>query len=271
MPISNPEQSMAQLISPNINKWKQSSPQTNCFAHYNDQQVIKPEPNRMGYSHRTSPQVINPTSISASVIRISPVITRMANNSQNFDISWPKQNIQKTSTGTEQHAIILQNALTSVKNCSSLSNIPGSRISSCQRSCKSPIRNITLPKEHNDESVDCIQSSAIQTNESIYVNNRQAETNFLVINNSDTPIINKVLQEEQYQINIDNLLVAQPNTYQVTEKRKQLHSSNCMENQSINISDSLIQSNNNISMYQVIRLFLLLLLNIISIAIITRI
>ncbi|XP_011503785.1 PREDICTED: putative transcription factor capicua [Ceratosolen solmsi marchali] len=257
MPISNPGQSVAPLISPNINKWKQSSPQTNFFVHYNDQPVIKPEPNRMIYPCRTSPQIINPTSISTSVIRISPVANRTVNSSQNLDLAWSKHNSTKysirPSTVTEQHAIILQNALTSVQNCSSIFNISSSKNSSCLQSSKSPLRNsVTGQNENNDESVDFIQSPSIHSNESsIYFANGKPETNFLVIkNSSDVSTVSKILQEEPFQLNIDNCALNQPNTCQIANQRQHLHNPNSIQDQTINVSESFIRSTNKISMYQ---------------------
>lgn len=86
MPISSPAHHAGTLVSPGA-KWKQQSPtQPTSYMVQYQQQVIKPEPNRMVRPGRPA-QVVATSTASAptSVIRISPV-----GRGQNLTLSWPE-------------------------------------------------------------------------------------------------------------------------------------------------------------------------------------
>lgn len=74
MPISNQEKSETAVNISHLHKWHQSPTRTNFFIQYNnDLQVVKPEPSRMIHQQKYSSPVNSLSSLTTSVIRISPV------------------------------------------------------------------------------------------------------------------------------------------------------------------------------------------------------
>lgn len=121
MPISSPAHAPP-LISPGT-KWKHSPTQPNYLVQY-QQQVIKPEPNRVVRSNRPAPTAPVPASMGTSVIRISPV-TRASIPGQNLTLPWSEQSPPSTrhpsvvTSVTQQQqggGIILQHALQGSNN-----------------------------------------------------------------------------------------------------------------------------------------------------------
>ncbi|XP_063980469.1 protein capicua homolog isoform X3 [Diachasmimorpha longicaudata] len=135
MPISSPAaHHAASLISPGA-KWKHSPTQSHFAVQY-QQQVIKPEPNRMVRPNRPAPTAPAPApapaSIGTSVIRISPVGRSMP--IQNLTLSWSEQSpparhpsvvtSMAQQQAQQQQGIILQHALTSNNGFATHSDIP---------------------------------------------------------------------------------------------------------------------------------------------------
>ena len=190
-----------------MNKWKQSPTQANFLIQYNDQPVIKPEPNRMLYSQRSSPQISNPTSISTSVIRISPIGKRVINSNQNLSHSWTEQrNIVQPSSLQEQHAVILQNALTSLHNCTLPVNVPNILSANSPGPSTSPLNSSLLQKENKDESLNYTLPPSFNTiQSSVYSNRHLTETEFLVIKNNSNSALYNIDSSSSSPLKIDNL------------------------------------------------------------------
>lgn len=253
MPISNPEKNVTSLVSPNISKWKQSPTQTNYLVQYNDQPVIKPEPNRMIFSSKPSPPIINSvsTSIGTSVIRISPVGGRTNNNNQNISL-WSERNnaILKHTiacSSAQENVMILQDVLTSTPNRSVNSDLNDSHI--LNRS-QSPI--ISTFQDHRINHEEVIVDSSdnlhqftghVNNKSSMNVVNQRLQANFLVIKNGpDISAQNKVIQEDLMPPQTtDNLKSFQPRIYHIDNQHEQPCSPNPVQKKSINICDQLPQ------------------------------
>ncbi|XP_008207430.1 putative transcription factor capicua isoform X1 [Nasonia vitripennis] len=256
MPISNPEKNMTSLVSPNISKWKQSPTQTNYLVQYNDQPVIKPEPNRMIFPSKPSPPIINSvtTSIGTSVIRISPVGGRTTNNHQNISL-WPERNnaIFKHTiacSSAQENVMILQDVLTSTPNRSINSDLNDSH--TLNRS-QSPIISTFQDHRMNHEDVIVDSSDNIHpytghvNKPSMNVVNQRLQANFLVIKNGpDISAQNKVNQEDVITPQTtDNINSFQPRIYHVDNQHEQSCSPNPVQIKSINICDQLSQHETN--------------------------
>ncbi|XP_066597113.1 protein capicua homolog isoform X2 [Prorops nasuta] len=199
MPISSPvQQHAAPLISPGA-KWKHSPTQPNFSAQY-QQQVIKPEPNRMVRPNRPAPSAPVPASIGTSVIRISPV-GRGGMAGQNMGLPCtdqsppPRHPSVVTFISNQQQRIILQQALTSNNGFPNHSDIQEQSQQltkpphSPHMQLSAPPQNLSLLHKPQEQPVDYAQpqSQAQQPpqTQSIYLMPHQHEKKYLVIKNSN--------------------------------------------------------------------------------------
>lgn len=191
MPISSPAHHATPLISPGA-KWKHSPTQSTFLTQY-QQQVIKPEPNRVVRSNRPAPTAPVPASIGTSVIRISPVSRGIPGS--NLTLSWSEQSPPPrhpsvvTTIAQQQQGIILQHALTTNNGFSSHSEISeqNPQILKPSHSPHMPLsaptpQNLTLLHKPLEQPVDYAQPQT--QNQPIYVMQHQHEKKYLVIKNS---------------------------------------------------------------------------------------
>nr|XP_050864104.1 protein capicua homolog isoform X2 [Vespula vulgaris] len=224
MPISSPAHHAAPLISPSA-KWKHSPTQSNFLVQY-QQQVIKPEPNRMVRPSRPAPTAPVPASIGTSVIRISPVGRGMPG--QNLTLSWSEQSPPPrhpsvvTSIAQQQQGIILQHALTSSNNFSNHSEVPEQNTQLLKPShsphmslSAPPPQNLTLLHKPQEQPVDYAQTAQPQ-NQPIYVMQHQHEKKYLVIkNNIDISTAGHIgIQDDKYRQGLMNHLAQLPASLQ---------------------------------------------------------
>lgn len=187
MPISHPGQCVRSLASPNINEWKHAPIQTNCLIQYNDKPVIKPEPNRMIFPTRPSPQNLSAANITTSVIRISPTKDQLSKNNHNSTLFWSAQNsiTEHISTQATQHGNMNQGSIETIRNCSTLSEITGEHNVHCSLlSSISPLCDQrTTCNTNSDASVNYVKSPSTTNlhQSSVYETNDQLPTDYLVI------------------------------------------------------------------------------------------
>lgn len=199
MPISNP----SQLLSANLDKWKSNAIQTN-YSQYIDQPVIKPEPNRLVFSGKTSPNQTH-NNIQTSVIRISPTesqlklkisTTNKSRNNENVECSWSDHEIlQKNvlnSEVKEQQGVILQNVLPSMSNQTS-SDVKDLNDFYCSNP-SSPNQNKIIVEKNLNESHNFLRHPSLEDCQKISYNTNYQKSDFLVIKrNLDVPFNNKTL------------------------------------------------------------------------------
>ncbi|XP_076675834.1 putative transcription factor capicua isoform X8 [Andrena cerasifolii] len=191
MPISSPAHHAAPLISPGA-KWKHSPTQSTFLTQY-QQQVIKPEPNRVVRSSRPTPTAPVPASIGTSVIRISPVSRGIPG--PNLNLPWSEQSPPPrhpsvvTTMAQQQQGIILQHALTTNNGFPSHSEISEQSPQILKRShsphmplSTSTPQNLTLLHKPLEQPVDYAQPQT--QSQPIYVMQHQHDKKYLVIKNS---------------------------------------------------------------------------------------
>ena len=249
MPISSPAHHVTPLISPSA-KWKHSPTQPN-FLVQCQQQVIKPEPNRMVRLNRSAPTAPVPASIGTSVIRISPVGRGMP--SQNLTLSWSEQSPpsrhpsvvtsmaqqqqqqhhhqqqhhqqqQQQQQPQHQQGIILQQALTSNNGFSTHPEISEQNVQLLKPPhsphvplSAPPSQNISLLHKTQEQPVDYAQPQPQPPNQPIYVMQHQHEKKYLVIKNS-TEVVSPghvVNQDEKYRHTFINHLGPLPSLHQI--------------------------------------------------------
>lgn len=224
MPISSPAHHAAPLISPGT-KWKNSPTQSTFHTQY-QQQVIKPEPNRVVRSNRPAPTAPNPASIGASVIRISPVSRGISG--PNLTSSWSEQSPPPrhpsvvTTIAQQQQGIILQHALTTNNGFPSHSEIPeqSPQILKPSHSPHMPPlsaptpQNLTLLHKPLEQPVDYAQPQP--QSQPIYVMQHQHEKKYLVIKNTmDVFAAGHIAnQDDKYRSGLMNHLGQLPSLHQ---------------------------------------------------------
>ncbi|XP_058805167.1 uncharacterized protein LOC131672143 isoform X2 [Phymastichus coffea] len=218
MPISNPGQNPAVA---NNDKWKQSSVQTSIFLKYVDRPVIKPEPNRVICSTKSSVCIPHPTSISTSVIRISPVCGRTVRTNLHSDALWLDHSTDVLNPTTnnlqEQSAIILENVLKSPE--SPASSINDNKLHDYQNLHTSQkLTHIdyihTKPFENSTDSVNIEQSTINCENVSIH-----PTTKFLVIQNNPDSVLRENNQKNHELIENN---YSQTNNLNISYQNQQL-------------------------------------------------
>ncbi|XP_033211435.1 protein capicua homolog isoform X4 [Belonocnema kinseyi] len=243
MPISSPAHHVAPLISPSA-KWKHSPTQSNFLVQY-QQQVIKPEPNRMVRPNRpaqTAPTA--PASIGTSVIRISPVGRGMP--SQNLTLSWAEQSPPPrhpsvvTSMAQQQHqnqqqqqhqqqqqqqGIILQQALTSNNGFANHSEISEQNVQLLKPPHSPHVPLSALPPQNvshlhktQEQPVDYAQpQTQPPPSQPIYVMQQHHDKKYLVIKNSMEVVSpgHAVNQDEKYRHTLINHLAPLPSLHQI--------------------------------------------------------
>ncbi|XP_061927814.1 putative transcription factor capicua isoform X12 [Apis cerana] len=249
MPISSPAHHATPLISPGA-KWKHSPTQSTFLTQY-QQQVIKPEPNRVVRSNRSAPTAPVPASIGTSVIRISPVSRGIPGS--NLTSSWSEQSPPPrhpsvvTTIAQQQQGIILQHALTTNNGFPNHSEISeqNSQILKPSHSPHMPLststpQNLTLLHKPLEQPVDYAQPQT--QNQPIYVMQHQHEKKYLVIKNSmDVSAAGHITnQDDKYRPALMNHLGQLPAT---------LHQTQCQPPQSPAVSSvhvdklSVLQAN----------------------------
>ncbi|XP_029031928.2 putative transcription factor capicua isoform X3 [Osmia bicornis bicornis] len=224
MPISSPAHHAAPLISPGT-KWKNSPTQSTFHTQY-QQQVIKPEPNRVVRSNRPAPTAPNPASIGASVIRISPVSRGISG--PNLTSSWSEQSPPPrhpsvvTTIAQQQQGIILQHALTTNNGFPSHSEIPEQSPQILKPSHSPHIpplsaptpQNLTLLHKPLEQPVDYAQPQP--QSQPIYVMQHQHEKKYLVIKNTmDVFAAGHITnQDDKYRPGLMNHLGQLPSLHQ---------------------------------------------------------
>ncbi|XP_014212704.1 uncharacterized protein LOC106642440 [Copidosoma floridanum] len=148
MPISNPGQNIPQFPS-SINKWKQNLSQASYLIQYNDQPVIKPEPNRLIFSEKSSLDRVY-SNINNSVITISPIEKNLSSCSKHTENIQTEREAPLTDLSiykSEQKSVILENA---TFNCNLIpSNSPKFDVSHCSTS-PSSLKNEVVTKKDRD-------------------------------------------------------------------------------------------------------------------------
>ncbi|XP_053974368.1 putative transcription factor capicua isoform X4 [Hylaeus anthracinus] len=236
MPISSPAHHAPPLISPGA-KWKHSPTQSTFLTQY-QQQVIKPEPNRVVRSNRPAPTAPVPASIGTSVIRISPVSRGMPG--PNLTLSWSEQSppprhpsVVTTMAQQQQQGIILQHALTTNNSFPNHSEISeqNSQILKQSHSPHIPLsaptpQNLTLLHKPLEQPVDYAPQPQ---NQPIYVMQHQHEKKYLVIKNSmDVATTGHITnQDDKYRSGLINHLGQLPPS---------LHQAQCQPPQSPAVS-----------------------------------
>ena len=197
------------------------------------------------------PQMSTPASISTSVIRISPVGSRILNNSQNPENLWTEHNTILKQSGTvatsqEQQGIILQNALTSAHNYSSHTEAPEQNVHHQPQPTNSPLRNHrVLVHNERDEPYEYVASSPNnnKTQTVLYSMDHPQENNCLVIKNSSDMSSNNqsFAKEDKYCHNslVDQYGAIQLNSHHVIQHCRQPPSP--AQPQSRSFSEKLIQ------------------------------
>nr|XP_012147638.1 PREDICTED: protein capicua homolog isoform X2 [Megachile rotundata] len=228
MPISSPAHHAAPLISPGA-KWKHSPTQSTFLTQY-QQQVIKPEPNRVVRSNRPAPTApVPPASIGASVIRISPVSRGISG--PNLTLSWSEQSPPPrhpsvvTTIAQQQQGIILQHALTTNNGFPSHSEIPeqNPQILKPSHSPHMPPlsaptpQNLTLLHKPLEQPVDYAQPQP--QSQPIYVMQHQHEKKYLVIkSNMDVPAAGHITNpDDKYRPGLMNHLGQLPASLHQTQ------------------------------------------------------
>ncbi|XP_076237685.1 putative transcription factor capicua isoform X6 [Calliopsis andreniformis] len=226
MPISSPAHPATPLISPGA-KWKHSPTQSTFLTQY-QQQVIKPEPNRVVRSNRPAPTAPVPASIGTSVIRISPVSRGIPG--PNLTLSWSEQSPPPrhpsvvTTIAQQQQGIILQHALTTNNGFSNHSEIPEQNPQilkpphSPHMSLSAPApQNLTLLHKPLEQPVDYAQPQT--QNQPIYVMQHQHEKKYFVIKNSmDVSTAGHITnQDDKYRPGLMNPLGQLPTSLHQTQ------------------------------------------------------
>ncbi|XP_076636085.1 putative transcription factor capicua isoform X1 [Colletes latitarsis] len=226
MPISSPAHHAPPLISPGA-KWKHSPTQSTFLTQY-QQQVIKPEPNRVVRSNRPAPTAPVPASIGTSVIRISPVSRGIPGS--NLTLAWSEQSPPPrhpsvvTTIAQQQQGIILQHALTTNNGFPNHSEIPeqNSQILKQSHSPHMPLsapapQNLTLLHKPLEQPVDYAQPQT--QSQPIYVMQHQHEKKYLVIKNSmDVSAAGHIAnQEDKYRPGLMNHLGQLPPSLHQTQ------------------------------------------------------
>ncbi|XP_076750298.1 putative transcription factor capicua isoform X1 [Xylocopa sonorina] len=223
MPISSPAHHAAPLISPGA-KWKHSPTQSTFITQY-QQQVIKPEPNRVVRSNRPAPTA--PASIGTSVIRISPVSRGIPGSNMSWsEQSPPPRHPSVVTTIAQQQGIILQHALTTNNGFPGHSEIPEQNPQilkpshSPHMSLSAPTpQNLTLLHKPLEQPVDYAQPQT--QNQPIYVmqQHHQHEKKYLVIKNSmDVSAAGHITnQDDKYRPALMNHLNQHPVTLHQTQ------------------------------------------------------
>ncbi|CAL7948398.1 unnamed protein product [Xylocopa violacea] len=222
MPISSPAHHAAPLISPGA-KWKHSPTQSTFITQY-QQQVIKPEPNRVVRSNRPAPTA--PASIGTSVIRISPVSRGIPGSNMSWsEQSPPPRHPSVVTTIAQQQGIILQHALTTNNGFPGHSEIPEQNPQilkpshSPHMSLSAPTpQNLTLLHKPLEQPVDYAQPQT--QNQPIYVmQQHQHEKKYLVIKNSmDVSAAGHITnQDDKYRPALMNHLNQHPVTLHQTQ------------------------------------------------------
>ncbi|XP_076650659.1 putative transcription factor capicua isoform X1 [Halictus rubicundus] len=229
MPISSPAHHAPPLVSPGA-KWKHSPTQSTFLTQY-QQQVIKPEPNRVVRSNRPAPTAPGPASIGTSVIRISPV-SRAIPGPTNLTFSWSEQSPPPrhpsvvTTIAQQQQGIILQHALTTNNGFPSHSEIPeqNSQILKPSHSPHMPLsaptpQNLTLLHKPLEQPVDYAQPQT--QSQPIYVMQHQHEKKYLVIKNSvDVSAAGHITnQDDKYRPGLMNQLSQLPPSLHQTQSQ----------------------------------------------------
>nr|XP_031836030.1 putative transcription factor capicua isoform X2 [Nomia melanderi] len=227
-PISSPANASS-LISPGA-KWKHSPTQSTFLTQY-QQQVIKPEPNRVVRSNRSAPTAPVPASIGTSVIRISPV-SRGIPGPTNLTFSWSEQSPPPrhpsvvTTIAQQQQGIILQHALTTNNGFPSHSEVPeqNSQILKPSHSPHMPLsaptpQNLTLLHKPLEQPVDYAQPQT--QSQPIYVMQHPHEKKYLVIKNSvDVSAAGHITtQDEKYRPGLMNQLGQLPPSLHQTQSQ----------------------------------------------------
>ncbi|XP_078053315.1 putative transcription factor capicua isoform X4 [Augochlora pura] len=229
MPISSPAHHAPPLVSPGA-KWKHSPTQSTFITQY-QQQVIKPEPNRVVRSNRPAPTAPVPASIGTSVIRISPV-SRGIPGPTNLTFSWSEQSPPPrhpsvvTTIAQQQQGIILQHALTTNNGFPSHSEVPeqNAQILKQSHSPHMPLsaptpQNLTLLHKPLEQPVDYAQPQP--QSQPIYVMQHQHEKKYLVIKNSvDVSTAGHITnQEDKYRPGLMNQLSQLPPSLHQTQSQ----------------------------------------------------
>nr|XP_033330666.1 putative transcription factor capicua isoform X3 [Megalopta genalis] len=229
MPISSPAHHAPPLVSPGA-KWKHSPTQSTFITQY-QQQVIKPEPNRVVRSNRPAPTAPVPASIGTSVIRISPV-SRGIPGPTNLTFSWSEQSPPPrhpsvvTTIAQQQQGIILQHALTTNNGFPNHSEVPeqNAQILKPSHSPHMPLsaptpQNLTLLHKPLEQPVDYAQPQP--QNQPIYVMQHQHEKKYLVIKNSvDVSTAGHITnQDDKYRPGLMNQLSQLPPSLHQTQSQ----------------------------------------------------
>ncbi|XP_026669551.1 putative transcription factor capicua isoform X6 [Ceratina calcarata] len=222
MPISSPAHHAAPLISPGA-KWKHSPTQSTFLAQY-QQQVIKPEPNRVVRSNRPAPTAPVPASIGTSVIRSSPVSRGISGS----NLPWSEQSPPPrhpsvvTTIAQQQQGIILQHALTTnngfhTSEISEQSTQQKLKSSHLPHMPLSTPQNLTLLHKPIEQPVDYAQPAT--QNQPIYVMHHQHEKKYLVIkNNMDVSAAGHLInQDDNYRPALMSHLSQLPATLHQTQ------------------------------------------------------
>ncbi|XP_033330667.2 putative transcription factor capicua isoform X4 [Megalopta genalis] len=229
MPISSPAHHAPPLVSPGA-KWKHSPTQSTFITQY-QQQVIKPEPNRVVRSNRPAPTAPVPASIGTSVIRISPV-SRGIPGPTNLTFSWSEQSPPPrhpsvvTTIAQQQQGIILQHALTTNNGFPNHSEVPeqNAQILKPSHSPHMPLsaptpQNLTLLHKPLEQPVDYAQPQP--QSQPIYVMQHQHEKKYLVIKNSvDVSTAGHITnQDDKYRPGLMNQLSQLPPSLHQTQSQ----------------------------------------------------
>ncbi|XP_015429477.1 PREDICTED: putative transcription factor capicua isoform X4 [Dufourea novaeangliae] len=228
MPISSPAHHATPLTSPGA-KWKHSPTQSTFLNQY-QQQVIKPEPNRVVRSNRPAPTAPVPASIGTSVIRISPV-SRGIPGPPNLTLAWSEQSTPPrhpsvvTTIAQQQQGIILQHALTTNNGFPGHSEIPEQSPQILKPSHSPHMTALSAPTPQNltllhkplEQPVDYAQPQT--QSQPIYVMQHQHEKKYLVIKNSmDVSAAGHITnQDDKYRPGLMNQLGQLPPSLHQTQ------------------------------------------------------